>query len=343
MNGKQIFDRHYRRLLTEGILKSVICGAAVGFGISFIFSFLYWMLAFGNIWIGIVIGIASGILTGALAYRLRYKPTDKTIARRIDRYGLEERMITMLELERDESYIASLQRSDASDKLGAFDAKSIRYTFPIAALIVAAVSLVFSTGFTTLGALAGADLIPYGIEIINPDSGIGTFKIVYEAKEGGSIFGESEQSVEKGTDTSPVLAVADEGWIFVRWDDGGVSPERFEEGVTESATIKAVFERIDKDADGTDEEDRADDLPFGSANEESGGGDSDQVGGENPDSGDSNQGGGKWQDKNQFIDGATYYRDYLDLYYQYAKNIFESDTDIPEDIIEFFEIYFGGI
>ena len=93
MNGKQIFDRHYRRLLTEGILKSVICGAAVGFGISFIFSFLYWMLAFGNIWIGIVIGIASGILTGALAYRLRYNPTDKTIARRIDRYGLEERMI----------------------------------------------------------------------------------------------------------------------------------------------------------------------------------------------------------------------------------------------------------
>ena len=131
MNGKHLFDRHYKRLLTEGILKSVISGGAVCFGVIFIFSFLYWMFAIGGIWIGLLVGVLSGAAVGVITYRLLYAPNDLTVARRVDRYGLEERLVTMLELERDESYLAQLQRSDATSKLDTVSAKSIRYRLPI--------------------------------------------------------------------------------------------------------------------------------------------------------------------------------------------------------------------
>ena len=114
--------------------------------------------------------------------------------------------------------------------------------------------------------------------------------------------------------------------------------------VTESRTIKAVFEKIENTLLDDDDSDEADDLPVGSAIEESGGGDSDETGGETPkDDGGNGQGGGKWLDRNQFIDGATYYRDYLEMYYQYSTGLLESDTEIPPEVIEFFEIYFSGI
>lgn len=343
MKEKHFLKGHYKRLLTEGILKSVIFGVAVCFGVNFICAFLYWMFAIGGIWLGIGVGSGAGLLSGILSYRFIYRLTDRSAAHRIDRYGLEERMITMLELKDDESYIAELQRKDAEESIDAVPSKRIKFRLSAVSLILAALALSFGGSMITLGVLAEADVIPYGIDLLNPDNSFGKFSVVYETTEGGRIVGESEQSVESGSSTSPVRAVADEGWIFVRWDDGERYPERYETDVKCDTVIKAVFERIDKDAAVDDEEDMADDLPYGAANNESGGGNSDEEGGENPEQGDSGQGGGKWQDKNQFIDGATYYRDYLDLYYQYAMNIFESGSDIPQDIIEFFEIYFSGI
>ena len=125
-------------------------------------------------------------------------------------------------------------------------------------------------------------------------------------------------------------------------DDGETSPERNETGVNSDMLIKAVFEKIESSAPEDDDSDAADDLPVGSVDEESGGDNSDELGGEEV-KGDGEGGGAKWQDKNQFIDGATYYRDYLEFYYQYATGIFDSETDIPPEMIEFFETYFSGI
>ena len=53
--------------------------------------------------------------------------------------------------------------------------------------------------------------------------------------------------------------------------------------------------------------------------------------------------GGKWEDSNQFIDGKTYYKDQLDMYYQYAMEIFEQTGEIPPELREFFETYYDSI
>lgn len=343
MNKKQFLNKHHKRLATEGILRAAIVGLLVCFGTNFILAFLYWMFAFGNVWLGMGISLAIGGVFGILIYFLRYRPTEKEVAQRIDRHGFEERMITMLELKDDDSVIAKLQRRDAEQSLADTSAKMIKYRVSKLSVILAAVILALSACLTVLGALAKDGKIPYGKDLLGVGDD-GAFDVVYVAKEGGKLLGDDRQSIRSGGNTSAVLAVADDGWIFVGWDDGKSSPERYETNVEENMVISAIFEKIDKhDTETEDESDAADDTPFGSSSNESGGGDSNEEGGDNPAQGDTGQGGGKWQDKNQFIDGATYYRDYLDLYYQYASAIFGSDSEIPPQIIEFFEIYFSGI
>ena len=342
MNIKQFFDKHYKRLVTEGILKSAILGALVCFVINFIFAFLYWMFAIGSIWLGIGIGTVSGIAFGVALYFLRYNPTEKTVAGRIDRYGFEERMITMLELREDESFMADMQRRDARKSLDNAPAKIIRFNLSKTSLMLVSALILVSISLTVLGGLAKLGKIPYGKNIFGSDDGM--FDVVYATDEGGIILGNANQSVSPGENTSAVLAIPSNGWIFVGWDDGGRSPQRYETEVEGDMIITAVFEKIDKnETDPEDESDFADDIPFGSSSSESGGGSSDNEGGDNPEEGGDGQGGGKWQDKNQFIDGATYYRDYLELYYQYAMEIFDSNGEIPPELIEFFETYFSGI
>ena len=342
MNKVQIFDKHYSRLRAEAVLKSVTVGAAVGFFINLIFAALYWMLAFGGVWIGAVVGASVGAALGVTLYFLKYKVTDKDVARRIDREGLRERMITMLELSDDESVVAKVQRADAERTLGGVAAESIKMNISAVATVASAVILALSLTVTVLGILAGVGVIPYGKDMLSGNV-IGAFDLTYVAGEGGQLRGITEQRVNAGEDASPVRAVADEGWMFVRWDDGDLSPERIDENITENKLFRAVFEKIDNNDSADDDKDEADDLPVASAVEESGGGDSDEEGGETPKNDGEGQGGGKWQDKNQFIDGATYYRDYLELYYQYATGIFEDNEDIPPEVIEFFETYFSGI
>ena len=65
-------------------------------------------------------------------------------------------------------------------------------------------------------------------------------KIAYEATEGGYILGESAQSVIYGSRTSNVMAIANDGYVFVGWDDGTMGFAR-NDSVTGSVTYKAIF------------------------------------------------------------------------------------------------------
>ena len=342
MDIKQIFGKHHRRIATENIWKSVLAGVTVCFGVNTVFLALYWFFAFGKVWLGTVIGIPFGALCGALLYLFKYRVNDKVIARRIDSHGLEERMITMVELSEDDSYIAEIQRNDAIEKLSEFSQKNIKFNISTLFAVLATAFLTLSISFAALGMLAKAGKIPYGKELFG-DSIVGGFEVVYTAEQGGYILGNQKQNVKTGESTSAVRAVAEDGWVFVSWNDGMAYPERSENDVRCNMTLKALFKRIDDLETDDDDSDSADDLPYGEVMQESGGGDSDDPNGETPkDEGEGN-GGGKWQDKNQFIDGATYYRDYLEFYYQYAMGIFDSSNEIPKEIIEFFEMYFSGI
>ena len=65
--------------------------------------------------------------------------------------------------------------------------------------------------------------------------------VTYLAAEGGSIAGESVQHVQSGGDGTQVMALADEGYAFVGWDDGSEEPVRRETGVTQDITLTAQF------------------------------------------------------------------------------------------------------
>lgn len=68
-----------------------------------------------------------------------------------------------------------------------------------------------------------------------------TYEIKYIETEGGSIYGELEQTVAHGRLASRVEAIADEGYVFVGWSDGYHRADRIDGPVEESLEIYPVF------------------------------------------------------------------------------------------------------
>ena len=230
---------------------------------------------------------------------------------------------------------------------------------------------------TTVKALADSGELPSFEEIVEDDPYANYIAVTYTVEEGGYIEGETDQLVEPGGSTTPVIAVADDGWVFAGWDDGYADLERSESNVTQELYFVAIFEEIGESEGGAEgdgegsnngqqnaEGDQAEDLPAeGGANAESdqngaqgsegdgsgskgdsdgGKGSSDEQG-EGKGDGKGQGAGGKWDDSNTFLDGQTYYREWLDLYYQNALEIFEESGEIPPELREFFEAYYGSI
>ena len=65
--------------------------------------------------------------------------------------------------------------------------------------------------------------------------------VTYEAGKGGKIQGTTEQTIDKGADTTEVTAVADPGYTFSKWSDGVTSAKRTDRGVTASKEVTALF------------------------------------------------------------------------------------------------------
>ena len=374
MNAKQLFNKHYYRLVAEGVIKSVFMGLIIGFGANFIAGFFAWIFDFGGIWFPIGVGVGAAVISGTLFYFLRFKPDAKEVAARLDRLGLQERMVTMLELKNDSSYIAELQRENARVHLAKASNKKIRFRFSTPVIVLVIVATIVGASMTTVVGLADGGVIPTPDEIFPDDPFENHIPVTYLADEGGELEGETDQLVAPGGSTTTVVAVADDGWMFIGWDDGYGNPDRHEEGVTEECVFIAMFEQVvdgegggeDGDADGNPggaEGDKADDVPgggdasaeseqpgagekgdgSGADGESDGGQGSTEEEGEGKGDGQGLGAGGKWQENNQFLDGKTYYRDYLDIYYQMAQEIFEANGEIPPEYKEFYETYFSGI
>lgn len=127
MNIKELFDKYYSRLAREGMLKALFSGLSVGFAVNFIVAFICWYFnANGLLWSLLALVVTTAIAM-PLFYVKKYKPSVKDVAKRLDRLGLEERMITMTEFQGDDSYIAVRQREDARTTLHEVDTKRIRF------------------------------------------------------------------------------------------------------------------------------------------------------------------------------------------------------------------------
>ena len=85
------------------------------------------------------------------------------------------------------------------------------------------------------------------------------------------------------------------------------------------------------------EQDQAQDQPSDGEEQEQ---EQQQTDGESKD-GDGK--GGEYQDSNKVIDGDQYYGDRLEEYLALAEEILENDGEIPDDLREFIESYYGTI
>ena len=377
MNKNHLLRKHYLRLCLEAGIKSLVGGLAIGFGVNFLFAALEWLFGFGNMWIAVGVWAGCSLIAGLLLYFLKFKPDIKEVARRVDRFGLDERMITMLEFEKDGSYIASLQRDNAKLHYEKVKDRKLKLRLSAALIIVALSAMVLGSSMTTVVALADSGIIPEGPSVINPEDPYEDYiPVSYIVEEGGYITGgEEEQLVAPGEDADPVVAVPEEGWMFVGWDDEATDPARHDKNITEPMEFVAIFELIEELGEGGEsgegpsqeggESDSANDQPSkdssqassgetGEKGEESDGesGDGEQDGdedsderGESDSKGDQegNGAGGKWEETNMIYDGKTYYKDTLEYYYEYAQQIFEEYGEIPPELREFFELYYDSI
>ena len=244
------------RLRNEALLRSALGGLVIGGLSAFIFALVAWFMEFNGVSAAFALFAVAAIVSGVILYFTKFHPTILQNARRLDRYGLEERLITMVGLEGDDSVIAQKQREDAMNALNNLDAKRVKYRISTVLMILVLAVMVFFVEMVALEGLSETGLVPSGAEVwvkIFPPDPLAKYTVEYTADEGGYIIGELEQKVTHGEDAQKVIAIADAGYMFLGWSDGSSGPSRTDTAVNRNITVKAVFVEVTEDTD--DEED----------------------------------------------------------------------------------------
>ena len=322
------------KLFIEAIIRSALWGVTVGAIAAFAAAVACWIAEASLLWVAILTFFVTGAAGGALFYFLKFRPSVAANAKRIDRLGLDERAITMVELEGDDSLIARKQREDALASISKIESKQIRIKVSALVIVLCCVFMLMFAGMATVEVLSSEGILPSGAEIwktMFPPEPLPKYTLTYEAVKGGELIGQTEQTVEQGSSGEMVIAVADEGFVFLQWSDGVATPYRIDEDVKRNIKVEALFALMDNFNDPGDDEDKPDDVPGGDGDQET----------NNPDAPPS--GGEKYIEINQIIDGQTYYRDVIEEYYNRAMEYLKNDENIPEHIRQIIERYYSTI
>lgn len=343
------FARFSRRLTQEGLLNALLIALAIGFGIAFVVAAVAWYMEKNVLLLCVGIVAAVALIGVPVIYAIFYRPTVQSNARRIDRLGMEERMVTMVELENEDSVLSRLQREDAQKRLAEADEKQMKIRIPRKVVVSASVAAILGCAMTTLSTLAVLGYILSGAEMLDPlipDPPVQYVYIEYVVEEGGYIDGEEFQEIVLGESGTEVMAVADDGWIFDGWTDGGGNPVRLDTKVEQDMQLIAVFVPDEGanggQGEGEDEgegEGEGDGEPTDQPGE--GEGKSESESDDSKEESSSSAAGGKYDPANQIIDGEVFYRDALAGQYEdQMQEEMSSDDEIPEDIRDVVESYF---
>ncbi len=337
-NSQVLLGKYAKRLAAEALLKSLIVSATAGFGVAFVVATVCWFKGTNALWL--CLGILAGalILGMPILYFAAFRPTLKGNAKRIDLLGLEERTVTMVELENEDSIMSRLQREDARAHLQMVNEKMLKFRISNKLLVPLYTSGGLGCCMMVVSLLAALGLIMSGADLLGPllpAEPVQYVYVEYWIDEGGYIEGEEFQEIVLGENTSEVMAVAEEGWYFVGWEDGNVRPERTEFGVKQDMFMVAVFEPVPEGEEGEN---------GGGENSDDDGEPGDQSGDESGESSESEQSdptsaGGKYEAANQVIDGQSYYRDILQQYQDLIEEYLSSSEEIPEEIRKIIETY----
>ncbi len=123
---KKKLRQFWCRLKVEAGLRAVSLGLVAGLFCATV------VLLYGRVTQQKVLLIETGAVgavfcvgTALLVYIIRFRPRKKEVLARIDALGLQERIITMEELKKDETVIAKRQRQDAKEHLAGLDIGSL--------------------------------------------------------------------------------------------------------------------------------------------------------------------------------------------------------------------------
>lgn len=339
MNQNNQFEMRYSKLTWEAVIKSLLVGLTIALGVVFVSGIVIWFSGTENLplILGVLIGgfVFAAAASTAILYFTKFRPTVKSNSRRIDSLGLEERAITMIEYQNDDSVMARLQRQDAMAAINEVSNKKI--PFSIAKALV--IPLLIAIPLGSLSTLGAVGIFPSFDDFLEAIEETEYIEVIYIAEDGGYIEGgEDMQLVLKGENAQTVIAVPEEGYTFEGWDDGFKKQERTDEKIDHPLVLTAIFMPIEEegDDDGGDEHGENGEQP----GEEEGDGEQkgDQPGEPNENGDPGNEGGGKYKKENQIIDGETYYREYLEGYkeeiMELLKKRVEELTEEEKAIIE---------
>ena len=345
--SQNLFQKYHKKLSSEGFIKALLNGLIIGAGVWFVLSFVFWIVNPALFWLAIVAFVLVTAGATALLYYKIYKPTTKMIARRVDDLGLEERLLTMLELENDDSYIAQRQREDAMSALSKIDADLLKIVISLTTKIAVACIGVFAIAMNVVSILSSAGVIMSGKELWHHWFGVPPteYEITYTINgEGQLIFEDGKVLktgetytvlVQEGQDSGEVHAVSANEWVFIEWLDGYQYPTRTERNVDKKMTVTVVFAEISGSAGNANAMDMPDDLPPS----ENGKPNSSMPSNSPPNS----MAGGQYEPTNQIIDDKTYYGDEYDAAYDKIREELEKDNEILEEQKDITSGYLGGI
>lgn len=338
MDNKKVFEKYYKRLAQEGILKATIIGLIAGCAVNLVVAFITLFFTSFKLWflVAFGVGIIIGVITALLLYFKAFKPTTKSIARRIDSLALEERLITMIELENDPSYIAMRQREDAKAKLDEVDKKSIKFTVAKSLISVVIIVGIFSLSMTVVNALTGFGVIDWSKIFPQKHQPSDYITATYLVSGNGAIEGTSiQENILKGSDAATVVAVSDKGWAFIGWSDGVRLPERTDKDLKTDLTVTAVFEEVEGFGFGEEQEDEPTDLPPEEGDE--------SVNGESDPNDSDDAFGNRYDPSNTIINGETPYMDDFDEWYEKAMQELLEDGNLTPERQAMLEKYYEAL
>jgi hypothetical protein len=268
----KIFKKYYSRVAKESFLKSLLIGLLIGVAVFLVTTIALWLAEVkAGLWIALVAFVVVSAAATPILYFAKFRPTTKSIAKRVDALGLEERLITMQELENDDSYIAMRQREDAMKALNTVNSMMIKVAVSVSLVVALAITSVFGVGMLSVSALYYNDKIPslkglltgedanaettyslyYKVGTANAgvilDWETGEEYPEYVTEEGSELKTKNIYKVTAGESGPMVYAEAADGWTFVGWSDGVTTMFRQDINVTADVEVAALFEKIDEE------------------------------------------------------------------------------------------------
>lgn len=318
---KNILKKFYIKLKIEAILKSIIIGLLLSSLFNVILLLSVYFINSLYLTAGIILCVISSIITILLLYVFKFSKVENILAKRVDEIGLKERVVTMIEFQNDDSYIAKLQREDTLNELNKISSSSLKFLISKKTISFSSIATLLTICISCITIFTAVNILNYSFSEIE-----NKYTVNYEAQKGGYIDGEIFQYIFSGNETTSVTAVCEYGYIFDSWSDG-IKTQSRKDVITENIEVTAIF-RYDSLSGGIVPDSDGPSMDF------------DDMTGTMPDIAG---GAGQYEDYNQVIDGDTYYKDVYDQYYNQALEMIENGDEVPEYLKQIILLYFGII